>query len=40
LEEQINDTLENMRKRKQTIKKYFQKKDEFVVFEVDEKVFL
>jgi hypothetical protein len=40
LEEQRNHALEKMRKRKQSIKKYFDKKSKSVVFEVDEKVLL
>jgi hypothetical protein len=40
LEEQINHVLENLKKRQQTVKKYFDKKAKSVIFRVDEKVFL
>jgi hypothetical protein len=40
LKKQRNHALENLRKRQQSFKKYFDKKAKSVVFEVDDKVFL
>jgi hypothetical protein len=40
LEEQRNHALENLRKRKQTIKKCFDKKDKSAIFKVNDKVLL
>jgi hypothetical protein len=40
LEEQRNHALKNLRKRQQSVKKYFDKKAKSIVFEVDEKVLL
>jgi len=40
LEEQRNHALENMMRRQQIVKKYFNKKVKSVIFIVDEKVLL
>jgi hypothetical protein len=40
LEEQRNHALENLKKRQQTVKKYFDKCAKYVKFKVNDKVFL
>jgi hypothetical protein len=40
LEEQRGHALESLKRRQQTIKKYFNKRDKYVDFKVDEKVLL
>ena len=40
LEEQRNHALENLKKRQQTVKKYFDKRAKFFNFKVSDKVFL
>jgi hypothetical protein len=40
LEEQINVSLENLKRRQQTVKKYFNKRENLVEFKIDDKVLL
>jgi hypothetical protein len=40
LEEQRKHALENLKKRQQTVKKYFDKKAKSAIFKVDDKVLL
>jgi hypothetical protein len=40
LEEQINFSLENLKRRQQTVKKYFNKREKTIEFKIDDKVLL
>jgi hypothetical protein len=40
LEEQINFSLENLKRRQRTVKKYFSKREMTVEFKIDDKVLL